>query len=226
MRRRVVVGGWLVVVVTAGLVARNRGLTPLDLVQRFGGLIADHWWGPLLFVVAYTLRPLVVFPGSALTVLAGVVFGPVWGTVWVIAGATASTAVTYGAGRYVGGDRAWSNAPDSVRRQVERAVDRPFVSTLVMRLVYLPFDAVGWLGGLVGLRFWPFMAASFIGTLPGIVSFVGFGASLEAVGADEPGIDIRLLAASAAVAVASIAVSRRLDRQAATPAAIIETSSP
>ncbi len=226
MTRRLVIGGWFAVVVAGALVARHQGWTVLELVDGFGRFVAEPWWGPLLFVAAYTLRPLVLFPGSALTVLAGVVFGPVWGTLWVVLGATASTAATYGAGRFVGGEPGWSNAPDAVRRQVERAVDRPFVSTLVMRLVYLPFDAVGWLGGLVGLRFWPFLAASFVGTLPGIVSFVGFGASLEAVGTEEPGIDIGLLAVSVAVAVAGIAVSRRLDRHASGRPTILESSRP
>ncbi len=194
-------------------VARARGLTPLELTDAFGQAIRGNWWGPAAFVAAYAIRPVIAFPGSLLTVLAGVIFGPFWGTLWVVVGSNASTAVTYTAGHVVGADRDQSRMPGAVLRQVERARQQPFVATMLMRLLYLPFDAVGWVAGFARLSFWPFLAGSAIGTVPGIVSFVGFGASIDAVGADQPSLDLPLLGASAALAVAGIALSRWLSRR-------------
>ncbi len=201
---------WLAGVITLGLVARTRGLTPLELTDDFGQAIRGNWWGPAAFVVAYAIRPVIAFPGSLLTILAGVVFGPIWGSVWVIAGSNASTALTYTAGRFVGAGGDVATLPAAIVRPVERARQRPFVATMLMRLLYLPFDPVGWVAGFARLRFWPFLAGSAIGTVPGIVSFVGFGASIDAVGTDQPSLDLPLLGVSAALAVAGIALSRWL----------------
>lgn len=208
--RWIVAGLWLAGVVTLGVVSRQRGLTPIDVVDDFGQAIRGNWWGPVAFMVAYAARPLIAFPGSLMTILAGVVFGPFWGTLWVIGGSNASTAVTYAAGRFVGGDADPTRAPGLIRRQIERARNRPFVSTMVLRLLYLPFDPVGWAAGFARLRFWPFLAGSAVGTTPGIVSFVGFGASIDAVGAEEPSLDVRLLAFSLALAVGGVVFSRWL----------------
>ncbi len=213
LRRRTrwaIAAAWVLGVVGVGLIARAKGLTPIELADAFGSAIEGSWWGPAAFVIAYTLRPVVAFPGSVLTILAGVIFGPIWGTVWVIVGSNASTAVTYGAGRFIGGDDDSDRIPKLIMRQVERARDQPFLSTMVLRLLYLPFDPVGWVAGFTRLPFGRFLAGSAVGTVPGIVSFVGFGASLDAVGADEPSLDLRLLAFSIALALAGVGVSRWL----------------
>ena len=75
---------------------RAADLGPIDAAQELGDQVVDAWWGPLLFILLYTVRPLVLFPATILTVLAGVVFGPLWGVVWVVIAAATSTAVTYG----------------------------------------------------------------------------------------------------------------------------------
>ncbi len=207
--RWLIAGVWLAAVIALGLVARSRGLTPIDAADDFAQAIRGHWWGSAAFVVAYAARPLIAFPGSLMTVLAGVIFGPIWGTLLVVVGSNASTVVTYAAGRFLGSERD-PRSSGLITRQVERARRRPLVSTMVMRLLYLPFDPVGWVAGFARLRFWPFLAGSAIGTLPGIISFVGFGASIDAVGADQPSLDVRLLGASIVLAIAGILLSRWL----------------
>jgi len=51
-------------------------------LQRFGR------WAPILFVGLYALSTVLFVPGSALTVVGGALFGPIWGTVWNLIGAT------------------------------------------------------------------------------------------------------------------------------------------
>ena len=208
-----VAGLWVGVVAAFGWYLRVNDLGPVEAAQELGSQVDAAWWGPLLFVALYTVRPLVLFPASVLTVLAGAVFGPVWGTFWVVIAASTSTAATYAVGRYFGGADVGRRLGRRVGALLEQAERNPFEATLVMRLLYVPFDAVGYAGGFLRLRFVPFMIGSFLGTFLGIVAFVGFGASLEMVDGSVPSFDIRILLASIALAVAGSLLSRRLQRR-------------
>ena len=45
-------------------------------------------FSPIIYVVLYTIRPLILFPASILSLAAGLAFGAIWGTVYTIIGAT------------------------------------------------------------------------------------------------------------------------------------------
>ena len=160
----------------------------------------------------YTLRPLVLFPAAVLTVLGGLAFGPVWGTIWTTVAANLSTATTYGVGRTFGNPDVAGRLSKLMGSTVDRARRNPFETTPIMRLLYLPFDAVGYVAGFVHLRFLPFLAGSAIGILPGTIAFVGFGASIESLDEGTPSFDLRILLASVVLAVAGTLGSRWLQR--------------
>ena len=212
--QRVAVGAaWLGVIVASLAFTRSRGLTPLEAAAELQAVIADHWWGPVLFVVAYVLRPVILFPASVLTILGGLAFGLVQGVLWTVVAANLSVVAMYFAGRFFGSGQAGQRMTDLLGRTVERAFRFPFETTVLMRLLFLPFDAVGYAAGFLKLRFLPFLAGSFLGTLPGTVAFVGFGASIESLDDGRPSFDIRVLVASAGLAVAGSLLSRWLGKR-------------
>ncbi|MFD0695644.1 TVP38/TMEM64 family protein [Paenibacillus sp. GCM10027628] len=51
--------------------------------------------GGLLYIVVYTLRPLVLFPATPLTIFGGFVFGAFWGTLYDIIGAGAGALLAF-----------------------------------------------------------------------------------------------------------------------------------
>jgi len=50
---------------------------------------------------------------------------------------------------------------------------------LIMRLIFLPYDLVNYLSGFLRVPFRPFILASILGSLPGTLTFVLAGASLD-----------------------------------------------
>jgi uncharacterized membrane protein YdjX (TVP38/TMEM64 family) len=189
---------------------RSRDLSALEAAEQLRGELADNWWGPALFIVVYSLRPLVLFPATLLTVLGGLAFGPVWGTIWTVLASNLSTTVSYGVGRFFGSETIVSRLTSLFGGIVGRAQERPFESALLMRLLYLPFDAVGYLAGFLRLRFVPFLSGSALGTIPGTVAIVGIGASIDSLDEGRPSFDLRILLASVALAVAGSLFSRWL----------------
>jgi uncharacterized membrane protein YdjX (TVP38/TMEM64 family) len=81
--------GFLIVLKVAGI------LDDLDLIFLSDWLRDIGWIGGLLYIIAYTLRPLVLFPATPLTLFGGFVFGAFWGTVYDIIGAGAGAILSF-----------------------------------------------------------------------------------------------------------------------------------
>jgi uncharacterized membrane protein YdjX (TVP38/TMEM64 family) len=61
-------------------------------------------WALLLFVGLYALSTVLFVPGSVLTVVGGALFGPVWGTLSNLTGATLGATFAFLTARYVASD--------------------------------------------------------------------------------------------------------------------------
>ena len=61
-------------------------------------------WGPLVFVLIYTLAVILALPGSAITIAGAALFGSVWGVVLVSIASTAGASVCFLISRYLARD--------------------------------------------------------------------------------------------------------------------------
>ncbi len=157
--------------------AWRQDLSTLEAVQHLIDFMSSGLAGPLIYVVFYALRPLVLFPASLLTWAAGFVFGPVLGLLFTVLGSNISASVAYLAGRYFGGS--FQNTGYTLQGYAERLHGNSFESVLIMRLIFVPFDAVNYAVGLLHVRYRPFILATILGSLPGTTAFVLFGASMQ-----------------------------------------------
>ena len=134
--------------------------------------------GILVFVVAYVIGTIVLAPGSAMSILAGVVYGW-WGVPLVLVSASLGTSLAFLIARYV--------ARDAVARRLEtrpklKAVDAAVdeegwkVVALLRLSPLVPFGLQNYLFGLTRVGFWPYAAATLGGIVPGTVLYVSLGA--------------------------------------------------
>ena len=87
-----------------------------------------------------------------------------------------------------------------------------------MRLVYLPYDLVNYVAGFLRVRYRPFILATILGSLPGTVTFVLAGASLDiddifAGQVDVSTVNPLTLALSVALFASGLVVARLLRRR-------------
>lgn len=217
--------GVAIVWVAAILVWRNHqttnDLSTTGAGQRFLDAIGSSWWGALAYVGVYLIRPIVLFPASVLTVMGGILFGAWIGVLVVVVAANASAMVAYGVGRLLG-----SRPAESCEADPAADVQRSFIATwslrlrensfetvFVMRLLFLPYDLVSYACGALRIRWAPFLLATALGSLPGTVSFVLLGASLERIDQGIDGINPWAVVASVAIFVVSIVISRALRKR-------------
>jgi uncharacterized membrane protein YdjX (TVP38/TMEM64 family) len=196
---------------------QNSGLTAQEISIRLFDFITTTAWGPLLYILAYTIRPITFFPGTALTILSGVFFGLTGGIVYTIIGANLSATVAYVIGRFFGGKNTTASS-GLFGRFAESCRTKPFISILTMRLLLLPYDAVNYGAGFLKVPFVPYITATVAGCILGIATFVAIGASVSIEefkngGITTDAINGSFLALSALIFVVSLGVAKLLQRK-------------
>lgn len=222
IQRGLVAAVWVTAIVAWQLYRSSNDVSTTQAAQAFIDAVGAVWWGVFAYVAVYLARPIVLFPASILTIVGGILFGPVLGVGVVVVAANASAMIAYGVGRLLNrppgtADPADPDGHTSVaRRWSDRMRANSFETVLIMRLLFLPYDLVNYLSGVLRLRWSAFLLATALGSLPGTVSFVLLGASLDRVDEGLDGIDPATLVASLFVFAVSLLVARLVRRREAT----------
>lgn len=210
----VALGTWGLVIVVWVLHLRARGVSPTDSLQAFVDRLDGAWWAIPAYIGVYTVRPLVLFPASLLTIAGGVLFGPVVGLGAAVAGANLSALVAFSLGKvFSPSTLADPSRTTFVSRWSGRLRERSFATVMVMRLALLPFDLVNYAAGFLRVRTVPFLLATAIGSFPGALSFVLAGASVQRLDAGVDGFDPRVFLFSLLLFVVSIAIAKVVQRR-------------
>lgn len=133
---------------------------------------------PAVFMGAYVLASVSFLPASPLTLGAGVLFGPLWGSVYVSLGSIAGAAAAFFIARHLGRD--WVDRKLVATPRIEAI--RSAVSRGGWKIVILarlspafPFTLLNYAFGVTDIGFGEYILASWAGMLPGTVIYVYLG---------------------------------------------------
>ncbi len=169
---------WLSLLACGYLWGHSQGYGMVDLARITYEHIAQHPYAPLAYIVIYTLRPLIFFPAMWLTILSGSLFGFWGGVIYTIIGENLSASLAYVLGRFFSTDEGEGRL-GMLSRWHELLDEQAFTSVLILRVIYAPFDVVNYGCGLLSVPWVPYALATLIGIMPGLVTFVSFGASVD-----------------------------------------------
>jgi len=179
-----------------------------------------------VLLAAFALRPLTLLPSTVLTAFAGFLLGPTLGLALAAIAVTLTSLLPYGAARVMRG-RAVRPPRAGWRTDLAR---RPFAAVLGARLMMLPGDLVNAAAGVLRVPLLPFVGATLLGGMPGLLVGVLAGASLRGSRFEPDALqfDPRLLVAAAVVLLVSLGlatiVRRRSGAAATTAAALADTT--
>jgi uncharacterized membrane protein YdjX (TVP38/TMEM64 family)/rhodanese-related sulfurtransferase len=151
---------------------------------------------PLVFIALYAAATVLFLPGSVITLAGGVLFGPVWGTLWSLTGATLGAALAFLIARYLGGDWIARRAGPRLSRLNDGVAAEGWRFIAFVRLVPLfPFNLLNYALGLTRIAFLPYVLASALFMLPGALAFTWLGyAGREALSGGEGTVRAILIA--------------------------------
>ena len=141
-------------------------------VESFGVI------APLVYVGLYLISTVFFLPGSPVTVLAGFVFGPLWGVFYASIASIISVACAFLVARYVARDlvEGWVKNNPQFRRIDEQVEEQGWRILMFTRLVPIfPFNLQNYAYGLTSIRFSTFVLISAIFMLPGTTAWVLLG---------------------------------------------------
>lgn len=169
--------------------------------------------GPLVFMAIYAVGTVLFFPGAVLTLAGGAMFGPVWGTLYNLTGATIGATIAFLIARYLAYGRPYAAGGQEARsRRASEWLERKSGGRLMqlkngvegegwrfiafVRLMPLfPFNVLNYALGLTRIKLSHYVITSYLCMLPGAIAYTYLGyAGREAVGGGEGMIQKGLLA--------------------------------
>jgi uncharacterized membrane protein YdjX (TVP38/TMEM64 family) len=136
-----------------------------------------------IFIGVYALATVLLAPGSVLTIGAGFAFGLWKGFLAVSAGSTLGAALAFLVARFIARERVAAVAQRNEKfREIDSAIGKQGAKLIfLLRLSpVIPFNLSNYLYGLTGVKFWPYMLASWIGMIPGTCLYVYIGTASKA----------------------------------------------
>ncbi len=151
-------------------------------IEKIKGFVEGYGYlAPVVFILICMGKPALFFiPSLGLSVIAGTVFGPVYGTLYVAIGGTGSAVVGFYVARFFG-----KNSVEHIVRNSkslinlnEKMENKGFSTVLVLRLFNIPWDIVSYSAGLSKIKFKDFFVASLLMVLPISFIYTYFGSTV------------------------------------------------
>jgi uncharacterized membrane protein YdjX (TVP38/TMEM64 family)/rhodanese-related sulfurtransferase len=161
-------------------------------------------WGAAAHVVLFALGTVLFVPGVLFALAGGLLFGPVWGTILNLTGATLGATAAFLAARYLAGDWVRCKAGGRLDRLIAGVEAEGWRFVAFVRLVPLvPFNLLNYALGLTRVPLVPYVLASLVCMAPGAVAYTWLGhAGREAAAGNVAAIRYGLFALGLLAAIA------------------------
>lgn len=137
-------------------------------------------FAPLIYILVYALNTISVFPPIALLSLtAGLVFGYLWGAVYLMLGALLGTTATFLIARFFGQGLVEKLLKSKFKHLDDLLERKGFIAILFFRVIpVVPYEVLNYASGLTRIRFRNYFFATFLGIIPGVIITTFFGDKL------------------------------------------------
>jgi uncharacterized membrane protein YdjX (TVP38/TMEM64 family) len=134
---------------------------------------------PLLYLAVWTVGPLFM-PGLPITLAGGVLFGPFWGVIYTVVGATLGAGLVFLVARYLARD--WVErklAGTRLTNLDDKVAQHGWKIVAISRLIpVFSYSLLNYAFGLTRVSFWPYLAATCVCMLPSTIAYVYFSSNI------------------------------------------------
>jgi uncharacterized membrane protein YdjX (TVP38/TMEM64 family) len=150
-----------------------------DWLQGFG------FWSVAIFIGIYAIAAVLLLPGSLLTITGGILFGPLWGALYNLTGATLGATASFLIARYLASDWVRRKTGSKLSQIINGIEEESWRFVAFVRLVPLfPFNMTNYALGLTGIRLLQYIVVSFFCMIPGAFAYTYLGAVAQGALAD------------------------------------------
>lgn len=122
---------------------------------------------PVVYLGLYAIGTIVFFSVILMTVAGALAFGPWWGSLYALLGATLGATASFALGRWVARDAVERHLPGKLRALSARLEERGFLTILLLRLIPVcPYNILNYLCGVSRMRYRDYLLGGMIGMAP------------------------------------------------------------
>ncbi|ANU23299.1 TVP38/TMEM64 family protein [Planococcus donghaensis] len=170
---------WVAIAALIGIaIWLSRSVFQVDANDLRNWILSFGIWSPIFYILIYTVRPLIFFPASVLSIAGGLAFGAWLGTLYTIIGATLGAMLSFYVAKTLGKSfvrKAWTGNVGKIQSQMEQ---NGFFYVLLFRFIpVINFDLISYVAAFAKVRFSSFALATFIGIIPGTFAYNFLGSS-------------------------------------------------
>jgi uncharacterized membrane protein YdjX (TVP38/TMEM64 family)/rhodanese-related sulfurtransferase len=160
--------------------------------------------GPAVYMAVYALATVLFLPGSVITLAGGALFGPLWGTLYSLTGATIGATAAFFIARYLAAGWVSRKASGLIKQVIDGVEAEGWHFVAFVRLMPLfPFNLLNYVLGLTRISPMQYVIASYVFMFPGAFAYTYLGyAGREALGGGEDVLGKGLLAMALIAVVA------------------------
>jgi uncharacterized membrane protein YdjX (TVP38/TMEM64 family) len=135
---------------------------------------------PIIYMLVYAVAPALFLPGLPITIAGGILFGPLWGVIYTIIGATTGACVAFLVSRYLAREWIEGQLKSPRWKRLDLGVEKHGWKVVAFtRLIPLfPFNLLNYAFGLTKIGFRQYAVLTFLCMLPGCIAFIVFSSSL------------------------------------------------
>jgi uncharacterized membrane protein YdjX (TVP38/TMEM64 family) len=178
----------------------------LSIEVLTGWVSSLGWIAPIVFIGCYVVATVFFMPGLLFTLAGGVLFGPVYGTLYNLTGATLGATCAFLVARYVAYDWVAQRSGKKLGQLVKGVESEGWRFVAFVRLVPLfPFNLLNYALGLTKIRLSHYIVTSLVFMAPGGAAYTYLGyAGREVAGGGENFIRKALLAIAVVATLAFV----------------------
>jgi uncharacterized membrane protein YdjX (TVP38/TMEM64 family)/rhodanese-related sulfurtransferase len=164
----------LLLVTAAVWATIHRGQIDLAMLDMWLGSLG--LWAPVSYVVLYALGTVAFVPGVLFALAGGALFGPFWGSIWNLTGATLGATLAFLAARYIAGEWVTHKAGGLLKRLIDGVDAEGWRFVAFVRLVPLfPFNLSNYALGLTHIPVHHYVIATLVCMVPGAIAYTWLG---------------------------------------------------
>lgn len=156
-------------------------LLHLNIEDMKQAVEAHGFWGPLIYIGFYQIRPFILIPSTPVNIIAGIIWG--WtGLIYIVTAEMICAGWQFLAARYFLHDWAEQLIGGRMEKIHASVENNGFMCVLLVRLIpNIALDIQNLAFGLSRVKFGEYLIATFIGLFPGTLILVYFGDSAVSV---------------------------------------------
>lgn len=184
----------VLLVAAIGLAIRYRNALGMESIERW--TLEAGAWAPAVFMLAYAVSTVLFIPAVPITLAGGALFGPLWGTVYNLLGATAGAMLAFAVSKYLVSGWVRRMMGGRLKKLYDGVEAEGWEFVAFTRLVpVIPFNALNYALGLTPIKFTHYAVATFIFMLPGAFAYTYVGYAGKEAFTDGEGVLQKILIA-------------------------------